>query len=119
MKPPFLLMHMMPRKFMVEAREVIMEVMEKAILGTALIVTNMVTPFIFSTKSMVIHNLTNLHHLPIHAIPLLRKSHFTTVGKRIPPRLTNYCEVRGGYMYFFFHHDRAIMIIRYVARYLS
>lgn len=50
---------------------------------------------------------------------LLRKIHFITVGKGKPQRLTSRCEVSSGSMYDAFYHVRLILIIRYVACYLS
>lgn len=44
-------------------------------------------------------------------ISLLCKSHFTTVGKGIPPHLIKRCKIRGGRMYDVFHQGRVIVII--------
>lgn len=41
------------------------------------------------------------------------------VGKGIPPRLTNRCEVRGSCMYDDIHYICATVIISYVAYYLQ
>lgn len=51
--------------------------------------------------------------------PLLCKSHSIIVGKGIPPRLNNRCEVRCGCIYGVFPHGRATMIMSHVECYLS
>lgn len=50
---------------------------------------------------------------------LLRKSHFTTVGKGIPSHVTTHCEVGCDCMYVDFYHGRAYLIISYLMCYLS
>lgn len=46
------------------------------------------------------------------------KTHITMIGKRIPPRWTNRCEVKCNYMYDVFHHGHTTVIIRKVVCYL-
>lgn len=68
---PSSLMSMELRKVMVEAEEPTMKALARTILDIALITTSMVIQLNFAIKSMDIHKLINLYHMPTLTIPML------------------------------------------------